>query len=74
MNNPLRSLAEIYRLNDQIIGQITSGFTATDWLHRAGQASHALWIIGHMTTYRKETLPPENLPLRQKLLRQLRPR
>ncbi len=54
MTTPYASLADQFAFNDKALAMFSSGFEGDDWLHRGeGRSNHALWLLGHMTHYRR---------------------
>ncbi|MBI4576008.1 MAG: DinB family protein [Planctomycetes bacterium] len=58
-------LAMRFHFNEGLLDMLTEGFTPEDWRHRAGEANHALWLLGHVSVSRRflrrllgEQLPP----------------
>ena len=55
--NGLESLAALYRFNEKVLERALEGFTEADWLRRAeGPTSHAYWVLGHVSAYRRRLL------------------
>ncbi|MHC5210599.1 MAG: DinB family protein [Planctomycetota bacterium] len=52
----LKPLADRLAFNDRFLDQLIEGFTETDWLHRAGQANHPQWLLGHLAATRRWAL------------------
>ena len=57
MSQPLRLLADGFRLNDQVMEMVTKDFDAADWFRRpeAG-GNHAVWLLGHLAGSRRYLL------------------
>ncbi|MEN8149717.1 MAG: DinB family protein [Planctomycetota bacterium] len=43
----------IFGINQQIVSAAVRGFTVDDWWSRPGGANPAIWILGHIHTYRR---------------------
>jgi hypothetical protein len=52
----LQPLADRFAFNDRFLDQLTQGFGEQDWHHRAGEANHAQWLLGHLAATRRWAL------------------
>ena len=64
MSQPLRLLADGFRLNDQVMEMVTKDFDAADWFRRpeAG-GNHAVWLLGHLAGKLADRLGDAIVPL-----------
>ncbi len=56
MSAPLEPIARLFGVDDWLLDRIATEFTAEMWQQRLGEASHALWIVGHIAMCRRAIL------------------
>jgi len=52
----LDTVAAQFRFHEGMLARTVEGFEEADWLHRPGEANHALWILGHVAATRRYLL------------------
>ncbi len=56
MHHPLAHLADVFTFHTTALQKVAPSLNGNDWLHRAGDSSHAYWLLGHLAYCRRAML------------------